>query len=52
MRVVRTVVDGRTPNVCLAADGRRLDEGEEPPVPHDTGDPDNLCRCFVEEDGE
>ncbi len=44
-QVVRAVIDARTPEICGLADGLQLDQTR---IPHDTGDPENLCRCMVE----
>ncbi len=41
---IQTVIDECTPEVCLIANGRIWDKGD---IPHDTGDPKNLCRCVA-----
>ena len=39
---VEAVFDERTPLVCKAAHGKATSGLD---LPHDTGDPENLCRC-------
>ena len=41
--IIVAVIDERTPDVCLAANGMTY-HGD---LPHDTGDPENLCRCYA-----
>jgi len=45
--ILRTVIDSRTPDICRVVDG--LEANAEANPPHDTGDPNNLCRCWIEE---
>ncbi len=42
---IRTPIDERTPAVCQQAEGKRSAGSD---LPHDTGDPDNPCRCMAE----